>query len=122
MRAGPLTILCMLFTTNATFAAEPMVPRDIQATFFNGQPFTASTPSGSKFKMVFISDGQMTRESLTQSGTKTSGKWKLSASGFCTTWQHAKPNCFTVVSSGENKWSVRKIATTIEMTVAIWSR
>jgi hypothetical protein len=32
--------------------------------------------------------------------------------------EHAKPNCFTIVPSGENKWSVQKIATTIATTVA----
>src|SRR5712691_7288858 len=34
-------------------AATKLAPNDVQATFFNGQPFTASTPSGVKFKMVF---------------------------------------------------------------------
>ena len=33
--------------------AGRMAPKDIQDTFFNGQPFTAATPSNVKFKMVF---------------------------------------------------------------------
>jgi hypothetical protein len=52
MRAGPLTVICILLTASAALAAEPMAPNDIQATFFNGQPFTASTPGGTKFKMA----------------------------------------------------------------------
>ena len=122
MRAGTLAVVCILLTGSAAFAAEPMAPSDIQAAFFNGQPFTASTPGGTKFKMTFMPDGKMTREPLAQSGQKNTGKWKLSAKGFCTTWQHAKPNCFTVIPKGENQWAVQKTATTIATTVAVWSK
>ena len=111
-----------LFGASAVFAAEPMAPSDIQATFFTGHPFTATTPSGTKFKMTFTPDGKITREPFEQSGNKITGTWKLNAKGFCTTWSHAKSNCFTMVSSGENKWSVQRIATTIATTVAVWSK
>ena len=113
MRAGPLAVICILLTASAALAAEPMAPNDIQATFFNGQPFTASTPGGTKFKMTFTPDGKMTREPLAESGSKNTGTWKLNAMGFCTTWQHAKPSCFTVIPKGENKWLVQKTVTTI---------
>ena len=115
-------LLVGFFIASVAFAADTMSPSDIKATFFDGQPFTAATPSGTKFKMTFTPDGKMTREPLAQSGTKISGTWKLSANGFCTTWQHAKPNCYTVVPNGENKWLIQKIATTIETTVAVWSK
>ena len=121
LRAG-LTIAVILFGASAALAAEPMAPNEIKATFFTGQPFTAVSPSGAKFKMVFTPDGKMTREPLEQSGNGSAGTWKLNAKGFCTAWSHAKPNCFTLVPSGENKWSVQKIATTIAMTVAVWSK
>src|SRR5262249_47269319 len=58
----PLTVVWILLTASAAFAAEPMAPSDIQATFFNGEPFTASTPGGTKFRMTFTPDGKMTRE------------------------------------------------------------
>jgi len=122
MCVGALAVLSILLTGSAAFAAEPMAPSDIKATFFNGQSFTASTPGGTKFKMTFTSDGKMTREPLAESGSKNTGTWKLNATGFCTTWQHAKPSCFTVIPKGENKWSVQKIATTIAITVAVWSK
>ena len=122
MRAGPFALACILFTASAAFAADPMAPGDIQATFFNGQPFTASTPSGTKFKMTFTSDGKVMREPVAQSGTRIGGTWKLNKTGFCTTWQHAKTNCFTIVADGENKWSICRTATTIETTVAVWSK
>jgi hypothetical protein len=117
-----LAIAYTFLFVRAAFAAEPMTPSDIRATFFDGKPFTASTPSGTQFKMTFTPDGKMTREPLAQAGYKDSGTWKLNAKGFCTTWQHGKSNCFTIVPSAENKWSVQRIATTIATTVAVWSK
>jgi len=112
----------MLFGAHAAWAAEPMSPADIRTTFFTGQAFTATSPSGTKFKMTFTPDGKITRESFEQSGTKSAGAWKLNAKGFCTAWGHAASNCFTVVPNGENKWVVQKTATTIATTVAVWSK
>ena len=106
----------------AALAAEPMAPAEIRATFFDGQPFTAASLSGAKFKMIFTPDGKMTREPLEQSGIKSAGTWKLNAKGFCSAWGHSAANCFTVLPSGENKWSVQKVATTIATTVAVWSK
>jgi hypothetical protein len=126
LRVG-LVLAVILLGASAALTAEPMAPNEIKATFFNGQPFTAVSPSGAKFKRIFAPDGKMTREALEQAGKGSAGKgsagmWKLNATGFCTTWDHAKPNCFTVIPSGENKWSVQKIATTIATTVAVWSK
>ena len=117
-----VTAISTLFGASAALAAEPMAPNDIKATFFTGQPFTAASLSGPKFKMTFAPDGKMTREPLEQSGNASAGTWKLSAKGFCTAWSHRKPSCFTVIPNGENKWSVQKVATTIATTVAIWSK
>jgi len=122
MRAVPFAVACILLATSRAFAVEPMAPSDIQATFFNGQPFTASTPGGTKFKMTFTTDGKMTREPLAHTGYKNSGTWKLTAKGFCTTWQHAKSTCFAITPNGEDKWSVQQAATTIATTVAVWSK
>jgi hypothetical protein len=115
-------LVAMLCGAHAASAAEPMAPADIRTTFFNGQPFTATSPSGTKFTMIFTPDGKMTREPLEQSGTKSAGTWKMNAKGFCTAWGHVAPTCFTVVPGGENKWMVQKAATTIAMTVAVWSK
>jgi hypothetical protein len=88
-----------------------------QSTFFNGQPFTASTPSNVKFKMTFAADGKMKREPAGR-GAKGEGTWKLSKDGFCTAWNGGKSNCFTIVSAGSNKWSVLQGSTII----ATWSK
>ena len=112
----------MLFRATAALAADAMAPKDIQATFFIEQPFTATSPSGIKFKMTFAADGKITREPLELSGTKDIGTWKLSANGFCTTRTRSRPNCFVVTPIADNKWSVDKIATTIATRAAIWSK
>jgi hypothetical protein len=36
--------------------------------------------------------------------TTDTGTWKLNAKGFCTTWQHSKPNCFTFQRARTNGW------------------
>jgi hypothetical protein len=113
------TAFVVLFVTSL-FAAPPekLAPGDIQTTFFNGQPFTAATPSNVKFKMTFSADGKMKREPSTGNGYKGEGTWKLSKEGFCTTWTGAANKCFTIVSSGDNKWAVMKGSTLI----ATWSK
>jgi hypothetical protein len=98
--------------------AATLAPNEIQSTFFNGQGFTSSTPSNVKFKMVFTADGKMTREPVGSAGAKGEGTWKLSKDGFCTTWKGSKPNCFRVLTAGDNKWSVVKGTTA----VATWSK
>ena len=72
--------ISMLFGASAALAAEPMAPNDIKANFFTGQPFTAASPSGAKFKMTFTPDGKMTREPLELSGNASAGTWKGDAS------------------------------------------
>jgi hypothetical protein len=80
LRASLFVIaISMLFGASAALAGEPMAPNDIKATFFTGQPFTAASPSGAKFKMTFTPEGKMTREPLEQSGKASAGTWKLSA-------------------------------------------
>src|SRR5580698_9017740 len=87
----------------AVLAAPPvakLAPADIQTTFFTGQPFTASTTSNVKFKMTFAADGKMKRQPI-GTGSRGEGTWKLSKDGFCTTWNGAMSNCFTVAAAGD---------------------
>src|SRR5579872_5774340 len=95
------------FAFASAVAAPPakLSPKDIQATFFNGQPFTASSPSSSvKFKMTFTADGKIKRQPIGV-GKKGEGTWKLSNDGFCRTWKGSKEECFTVARAGARKWS-----------------
>ena len=111
------TLGALLTTSVFAAPAAKLSPSDIQATFFNGQPFTAATPSNVKFKMTFTADGKMRRQPV-GTGRKGEGTWKLSQDGFCTAWKGAKENCFTIVSAGNNKWSVLKGSTIL----ATWSK
>ena len=104
--------------TSAAFAAGKLAPSEVQATFFDGQPFTAATPQGIRYKMVFTADGKMTREPIGRSGAKSEGTWKLSKDGYCTTWKNDRPNCFAVLNTSDNKWSVMKGTTA----VATWTK
>jgi len=118
--AGVVTGVALVVLVTASVLAAPaatLTPEQIQATFFNGQPFTASTTSNVKYKMTFMADGKMRREP-TSGGTRGAGTWKLSKDGFCTTWTGAKANCFTIVGAGDNKWSVLKGSTIL----ATWSK
>jgi hypothetical protein len=134
-RFGWFALPVALVAASVVLGADALAPSEIQATFFTGQAFTARTPSGLKFKMTFTPDGKMTREPLApvtkgpaqksvERGSPSigTGTWRLNAKGFCTTWAHSKPTCFTVVPSGDNKWSVQRIATTIATTVSVWSK
>jgi hypothetical protein len=113
--AGPVVVGVVA----TAIAATVLAPKDIQATFFTGQPFTAATPSNVKFKMVFTADGKVMREPVSKTGgAKGEGTWKLTNDGFCTTWKGSKANCFRVITAGDNKWSVMK-GTTV---VATWTK
>jgi len=102
-------------------AAKPpakLAPAEIQSTFFDGKPFTASSPSNNvRFKMTFTPDGKIKRVPIGK-GNRGEGTWKLSKDGFCRSWTSAKEECFTVVSAGNNKWSVMH-GTTL---AATWSK
>src|SRR5215471_5218042 len=116
MRALLVAGVAGVAVTAPAFAAA-LAPNEIQATFFTGQPFTASA-TNVKYKMTFSSAGKMTREPIGAGGAKGEGTWTLTKDGFCTTWHGAKQNCFRILTAGDNKWSVMKGTTA----VATWTK
>jgi hypothetical protein len=134
MRARYVAAAAALLASTTVVLAAPvgrLAPKDVEATFFTGKPFTASTPSNVKFKMVFKPDGTMTRESLgkpsksgksskssAKVGIVTEGTWKLSQDGFCSTWKGSKENCYRVHENGANKWAI----VSGSQAVAYWSK
>ena len=118
MRAAIAGIAATAFIAATALAAGKLSPSEIQTTFFNGQPFTAATPQGIRYKMVFMADGKMTREPVSKTGAKSEGTWKLSKDGYCTTWKNDKQNCFAVLNTADNKWSIMKGTTS----VATWTK
>jgi hypothetical protein len=111
-------ISLLLAASGMAAPAAKLSPDEIKATFFNGQPFTASTPANVKFKMTFTADGKMKRQPVGGGKNGGTGTWKLSSDGFCRTWKGAKEECFTIVSAGTNQWSVLKGSGI----VATWSK
>jgi hypothetical protein len=118
MRARIAVMLACLVASSAAEAAGPLMPTEIQSTFFNGMPFNAAAPSGVKFKMTFTADGKARRVPAGKGGTKNEGAWKLDDNGYCITWKGGKPACYTVVASDKSKWSVMKGSTVM----ATWSK
>jgi hypothetical protein len=57
-------LFLLLLGSNISSAADAMKPNDIKTMFFDGQPFTAATTSGTKFKMTFTPDGKTLREPI----------------------------------------------------------
>jgi len=119
-RIGAIATLtsAVLFGITTSHAATRLTPAEIQTAFFTGAPFTASTPSGVKFKMVFTADGNVSREPAAKTGAKGEGTWKLDKEGFCTTWKGQKPNCYNVITNGQNKWSIMRASSLL----AVWSK
>jgi hypothetical protein len=118
MRAMLAGAAAAVLLAGVALAASKLSPKEIQAEFFDGKPFTAATTSGTKFKMTFATDGKVVREPQDKAGQKGEGTWKLSKEGFCTTWQGKSSTCYTLVNVDKNKWSVVKGATTM----AVWSK
>jgi hypothetical protein len=116
--AAATALIVGITTGIAAPAPARLKPADIQKSFFNGEQFTAATPGGIAFKMVFMPNGKVTRDPVGKSGVRGEGTWKLDKEGFCTTWKGSKPNCFVVVNTDDNKWSVMKGSAV----VAVWSK
>ena len=90
MRAGLLVFVGMLLSASA-FAADRVAPSDVQATFFNGKTFTASTTSGTQLKMTFTAGGTMTRQPSGKAGKKSSGTWNSTRRAFARVGKAPKP-------------------------------
>jgi hypothetical protein len=118
MRAALAGTAVLASLVPAAAQSTKLTPKDIQAAFFNGQPFSASTTAGLKFKMTYTPDGKARRESTGSGGAVAEGTWKLSKDGFCTAWSGGKPSCYVLVNTEPNRYAVVRGATTI----AVWSK
>jgi hypothetical protein len=77
-----------------------------------------STTAGHAATRLTSADGKVTREPLAGAGAKGEGTWKLDKEGFCTTWKGQKPNCYNVITNGQNKWSIMRASSLL----AVWSK
>ncbi len=118
MRAALAGVAMLVVLSPAAAQSTKLTPKDIQANFFTGTPFVASTTAGLKFKMTYTPDGKALRESTGKGGPAAEGTWKLSKDGFCTAWSGGKPSCYVLVNTEPNRYAVVRGATT----VAVWSK
>jgi hypothetical protein len=94
MRTGSLALAVMLLSASAAFAAEcyssNLLQRQVAYRFNN--------------KRHAIQDDFHSR----RKNDPSASPWKLDTSGFCTSWKGAETNCYTVVPSGKDKWSIQE--------------
>jgi hypothetical protein len=95
-----------------------MTGDQVKQHFFNGEQFWSSTPQGVKYRMMFSSDGKMSREPLGKAGAKASGQWQVQKDGFCTQWGNASPNCYGLIYGNDGRYNIMK-GTTV---VGYWSK
>lgn len=78
----------------------PVSAKEIQETWV-GKELTGTIASGAKVTMRLEPDGMA---SVSAGNTSDTGTWRLSDSGYCTTWKTIRAGqerCFTVVRAGE---------------------
>ena len=119
MRPRRLIAATILFVqaVSVEAASNVLSPDDIKATFGTGKPFSAVSTSGVAYSFTFKSDGSALQ---VVKGKKkgTTGSWRVSDKGYCTTWGSGREHCYTVEKNG-NKYSVRDATAQL---VSTWTR
>jgi hypothetical protein len=116
-RQFALGLLLVIGSASATQAAEFLTPDQIKTTFGTGVPFVAETLAGKARTMTLKVDGSAEVVSKGKKAGET-GKWRVSADGYCSTWGKGTENCFLIKKAGK-KYAVM---TTKKAIVAHWSR
>ena len=85
--------------TQALAQDGPVAAKEVQDTWV-GKELTGTTASGARATMRLESDG---KASVSAGNTSDTGTWRVSESGYCTTWKTIRAGqerCFTVVRAG----------------------
>jgi len=98
----------VLFCIGSSSAvAEDIKPTDIQKIFAIGKPFPATAPTGKVVIMTLDPDGSaIAVPKGKKKGTK--GTWRLTDTGYCSTWGKGPDHCYTVRPQGEGYDVVNK--------------
>ena len=72
-----------------------------------------------QFKMIFTQDGKMTPSGLAEMLVRKLGHLESGRLRVCTSWKGPETNCYTVVPSGKNKWSIQKGSTAVAVSSLI---
>jgi len=98
-------------------AAENVSPADIQKMFAVGKPFSATAPSGIAVMITLNPDG--TAKAIPQGKKKgPKGTWRLSNTGYCSTWSKGSEHCYTLRQKGDGYDVVNQSG----IVVAHWSK
>lgn len=81
-------------------AADKVSPDDIKKIFGTGKPFTAQAPSGSTLTLTLSPDGSAKAASKGKKKGET-GTWRVSDSGYCSTWGKGSEKCYTIQKNGD---------------------
>ncbi len=100
---------------------EKLSGEEIGAAWFDGRPFTATSPDGTAYRMVFTPDGKATRLPLAGKKPKpTNGFWRVIAEGYCSRWSGSnREKCFNVRPSEDGSQTIVRFGQQIAGT---WSR
>lgn len=100
---------------------EKFSGEQIKAQWFDGQPFLATGPDGTAYRMVFAPDGKSTRTPLAGKKPKTvGGFWRVIAEGYCSRWAGSnREKCFNVRKSEDGKDTIVRFGQQI---AATWKR
>jgi hypothetical protein len=118
-------MLVATFGAGAVFAGPLDKPADekltgeaIKATWFNGQPFTATAPDGSVYKFIFQPDGKASKVPTAKKAPAVAGFWRIIAEGYCVRWTgQVREKCFNIRNEG-----TATVARFGKVIVANWTR
>lgn len=92
----------LLGGTMGAHALDKVTPDQIKTTFATGVPFTSTSPNGKVVMITFKADGTAHRLDKGSKSKGENGKWRASATGYCSTWGNSTERCYTVLKDGEN--------------------
>lgn len=101
---------------------EKLSGDQIKSQWFDGQPFIATGPDGTAYKMVFTADGKSARIAVNASkkARPTSGFWRVIAEGYCSRWAGSnREKCFNVRPAKEDGQTIVRFGQQI---AATWKR
>jgi hypothetical protein len=97
----PLLLVLCCAMEQPSAQETPVTPKEIQDTWI-GRELLGSAASGAPVVMRLEADGSA---SLTAGSTADKGTWRLSETGYCTTWKvirAGQERCYTVLRSGSS--------------------
>jgi hypothetical protein len=102
---------------------EKLSGEAIKAAWFDGKPFTATSPEGTAFLLTFTADGKSVRRPVEKKKglTGATGFWRIIAEGYCSRWTgQNREKCFNVRPDPENAGAV--VVRFGPQLVAVWKR